>query len=806
MMVNAMKKFLLDLLLLVAFLCGCVGSPGSVKPQDSLANPDPVPQTQGSGAITVQPLHNTSGAPMGIRLSWFAVQDATDGGSRIAGYHVYKSIDPIPDSAKGDNSFWLELGGETQFDQPMMPGSEIVLEDFFAVNVGESWHYRLSSVANDGDESALSPEETVTIAPFIVDLLLTTSAGVGDAVQIQGRNFGVFDAANDQVEVPGVIWQNGVGFSPAMLEAVITDWQPGLISIEVPPGATIGKIQVTVAGFALDTAEDFENSDPYLTDVDRLDATFQDPITLTGKNFGAARDIAHRVVYAGTELLQDNNYTAYSDTAITFIPPNLQSYSLKEVTVRVDAVDSNSAFNLHTNAPPLATLSAMPVSGVVPLTLRFDASTSLDPENDSNPNNGITTYHWDFDGDGLFNETTNGESAARGSSRPLSVYNTVGVFNAAVRVFDVELGMDSATITIDVTNPPPPTIFDDGAQPDPDEPGQVDNSTAPDYVVNLFYGIQDGSFPLTVEVDADYVEVVPGDPVASFGQNDPAQVFQTDNSPFAGDNPNIADTVTVTQPVPGNYFIALRITDAIGRQAVLVYPSAVKYSLPSNVAVILDDEGDPSRVASDAIFAWLNNLGYQTQILNSAGLILGDLDGFDACIWASDGPRGIPTNPFQWLSLTDLALIRAFEDTGRSVIILSPAGGDTGADMFQDGTFNNTYQPFQGARVIDAAAGEDLFPLDFTATGPPDINSIQYQGIFADTNQTPLYAGTTMEMEWADPGGGQLEPVAAIRPGPVGGNLYFAMFSVTGIVGLDPPELGPEVLLDYIVSGTIALQ
>ena len=203
-MVKAMKQLLVLASILLAFLSGCGGSTASVEKVTILPVPPIVTLPQESVVISGQPLHNASGIPTGIRVSWFGVDDLADGGSRIEGYHIYKSDNPIPDDALGDTSFWVDIGGEFLVDQAIIPGSEIVVEDLFPVTDGEVWYYRITSVASDGDESALSPEVAVTIAAFYFDGQITTSAGVDAPVEIRGNNFGVLDPVNDKVEIPGV--------------------------------------------------------------------------------------------------------------------------------------------------------------------------------------------------------------------------------------------------------------------------------------------------------------------------------------------------------------------------------------------------------------------------------------------------------------------------------------------------------------------------------------------------------------------------------------------------------------------------
>ena len=95
------------------------------------------------------------------------------------------------------------------------------------------------------------------------------------------------------------------------------------------------------------------------------------------------------------------------------------------------------------NRAPIATLTASPRSGPAPLTVRFDASGSSDPDGQT------LTFEWDF-GDGIM---------APSGSVQTHTYQNAGRFTARVTVRDGAGGSSSASATIDTGNTPPvPTI------------------------------------------------------------------------------------------------------------------------------------------------------------------------------------------------------------------------------------------------------------------------------------------------------------------------------------------------------------
>ncbi len=105
---------------------------------------------------------------------------------------------------------------------------------------------------------------------------------------------------------------------------------------------------------------------------------------------------------------------------------------------------------LGTNQPPVATATASPTSGSVPLTVAFDGRGSSDPDG------GPLGYAWDLDGDGSFDDGT--------ASTATYTYDSPGDRAVRLRVTDQEGAIGTSdSITIRVSNnPPQPTIDSPG--------------------------------------------------------------------------------------------------------------------------------------------------------------------------------------------------------------------------------------------------------------------------------------------------------------------------------------------------------
>ena len=96
------------------------------------------------------------------------------------------------------------------------------------------------------------------------------------------------------------------------------------------------------------------------------------------------------------------------------------------------------------NRQPVANCTVNPLSGAVPLWVDLDGSSSYDPDG------SIVLYEWDFEGDGVY-ERSNPASGITGYN-----YDSIGTYNAALRVTDNEgaTGTVAVTVTVSEANEP----------------------------------------------------------------------------------------------------------------------------------------------------------------------------------------------------------------------------------------------------------------------------------------------------------------------------------------------------------------
>jgi len=131
----------------------------------------------------------------------------------------------------------------------------------------------------------------------------------------------------------------------------------------------------------------------------------------------------------------ENGRLVFSATATA---EELEGYGRVRVVPMDSELGTGEESNLANARFPIARLRATPQYGDVPLTVSLDASESVDPDGGE-----IVSYEWDFDGDGVVDETTDAPLAEH-------TYPSTGVFRASVSVMDDEGWKGFATTEVGV--------------------------------------------------------------------------------------------------------------------------------------------------------------------------------------------------------------------------------------------------------------------------------------------------------------------------------------------------------------------
>ena len=135
-----------------------------------------------------------------------------------------------------------------------------------------------------------------------------------------------------------------------------------------------------------------------------------------------------------------------AETPVDLVDRSGRRPLLRRLRPRRHGVPTENAAGVHrivytgSNAAPTARIVANPTSGLAPLTVSFDGTTSTDPDGDT------LTYAWDLDGDGQFDDAT--------SATPSRQYAT-GTYDVGLRVDDGHGHTATATQQIQSGNTAP---------------------------------------------------------------------------------------------------------------------------------------------------------------------------------------------------------------------------------------------------------------------------------------------------------------------------------------------------------------
>lgn len=141
--------------------------------------------------------------------------------------------------------------------------------------------------------------------------------------------------------------------------------------------------------------------------------------------------------------LNGNSLFTYQDSSASRIlsgAPGIQNYN---PNVKYDrfAIFSNTA---AVNQPPVAKIFTDVTSGLAPLAVHFDGSTSFDPDG------SIASYLWNF-----------GDGSAGTTSIMSHTYHQAGTYTASLTVTDNDGATGAAQVMITVTAPGTSTLFND---------------------------------------------------------------------------------------------------------------------------------------------------------------------------------------------------------------------------------------------------------------------------------------------------------------------------------------------------------
>ena len=257
---------------------------------------------------------------------------------------------------------------------------------------------------------------------------------------------------------------------------------------------------------------------------------------------------------------------------------------------------------------PVAHLAIEPPGNLPPVEIFFDASGSSDPDGATGTISDITLFEWDFDGDGVYDESTT-EPAAEHQ------YLGFGVYDVKLRVTDADGNTDttvSALKLIVVLLPPPVAII----------------NSSPEAEAGLITGVE----PLTIDFDASASYDIDSDIVEY------AWDFE-DDSTFDQIGPGLQQ-VQHEYPMQGLYTCRLRVKadDGVTSEDTV----DIKVSNELGLTLMVSDDSGPAphavTLTAQAFNPNLYALMGVTWDFEGDGVI--DLDGFDTSV-EHEYPAGV---------------------------------------------------------------------------------------------------------------------------------------------------------------------
>ncbi|MEA1997042.1 MAG: PKD domain-containing protein [Gemmatimonadota bacterium] len=143
----------------------------------------------------------------------------------------------------------------------------------------------------------------------------------------------------------------------------------------------------------------------------------------------------------GSDVILSFKYEMAPDAAIGDIEMLISGMIVSDISINpmADVTANSGTLTVAQNQPPVASFSLKPQSGLLPLTVNFNAAGSNDPDGP------IVLYEWDF-GDG---------STAQGVTAEYT-YENAGAYTVSLTVTDKKGLTAKTTGTVNVTAPPPP--------------------------------------------------------------------------------------------------------------------------------------------------------------------------------------------------------------------------------------------------------------------------------------------------------------------------------------------------------------
>lgn len=460
----------------------------------------------------------------GTVISWTATTVNTDGTplTDLAGYKIYYGTAP------GNYTQVINAGNVNTFQVTNLTG-------------GTTYFFAISAYDITGNEGPLSNEASRAIpdtTPPVISGVYTSGVTPSSAV----INWTTNELSDSQADYGTTA---GYGYTLPLNSTLVTAHSQTVAGLapstlyhfRVSSRDAAGNLAAS-ADFTFATQAPLDTTPPVVSNILVSNITSSSATVSWSTNEPSTSRVEYggSVSYGSFTPLDPALSTAHS-AAVSGLN-SFSSYNFRVISSDAagnQTVSPNNVFATSNMAPTINTFSADAVTGVIPLTVRFSSSAS-------DPDGVITSYEWDLDGDGVYEQNT---GAYGGAS---FTYSTPGVYNARVRVKDnggAYKESSALNITVNSFLNKPPVVTSISASP------------------------SSGAAPLAV--------------IFNVNASDPDGSIVKYEWDFGGNSSFNAATATTPSSYvytsPGTYLVRVRITDdkgavATGETTVIISASA----------------------------------------------------------------------------------------------------------------------------------------------------------------------------------------------------------------------------------------
>jgi len=344
-------------------------------------------------------------------LSWAAPKTYTNGAplTDLAGYKVYYG------TASGAYTKVVDAGKVTTYKVANLPNSTY----FFAVTAYNTAMTE-SSYSNEVSKSIVDDVNGPEISGVYTSGAASDSVTINwitDEPSTSQVQYGMTTAYGYTTPLDGALSTNHIQSVPGLSPATLYHYR--VVSKDAAGNTS------SSPDYTFTTSPAADKTAPVLSNVQAVSITSSsatvtwttdEPSTTqveygTGGSYSVSSPLKSSLETVHSVEIQGlNSYTEYSFRAVS------------ADAAGNTATSPGSSFRTSNVAPAVSSFTASPASGTAPLQVQLTASVT-------DSDGSITGYEWDFDGDGVYDEST-------ASSSVMHTYSTAGTYSARVRAKD----------------------------------------------------------------------------------------------------------------------------------------------------------------------------------------------------------------------------------------------------------------------------------------------------------------------------------------------------------------------------------